>query len=111
MLFRGGAEGLDCSIVVRRDNGSVEGPMSPSGTFGGAECWIQTSLAGGSVQALYNGDWLDFTFDVPPDYDCDPLYQSCWWTVQYQFTSGNVQDRTTWEASVQGTPVRLVLGE
>ena len=111
VIFRGGAENLDCSFVVRRDNGTVEGPSTPGTPFAGADCWVKTSNAGPGVSALYNGDWLDFSFDVPPDYDCDPTDQSCWWTVEYRFAQGDVQDRTTWEASVRGTPVRLVLDE
>ncbi len=103
--FKGQAENLPCSLRVRRDDGSVEGPTTPSGTFSGSRCWVQSASGAGAV---YNGDWLDFTFNVPEDYDCNFEASECWWRVQYTYSDPSVHDRTTWEVDVRGTPVRLV---
>ncbi len=103
--FKGEITSWPCTYTVRRAAGGVSGPFTPSGTFGGSRCWVQSASGGGS---LWNGDWLDFTFDVPNDYDCDFQAGGCWWEVQYNYSAPGVHDRTTWEVNVKGTPVRLV---
>ncbi len=103
--FEGQAKDLPCSIVARLDTGGVTGPWTPNGKFAGSACWVRSTQAG-VVQ--YNGDWLDFTFQVPPDYDCDFQAGGCWWEVRYHYSQPGVHDRTTWEVDVKGTPVRLV---
>ena len=113
---------LPCEIEITRESGTRQGPYSPDGIpwdggppGGAPACWIQTSptLSGsgsGPSSAEYNGDWVDFHFDVPDDYSCDPQSANeCWWNVRYVFAATEVFDRTTWRASVQGQPIRLVL--
>ncbi len=106
VYFSGRATDFNCSIDVRELQGGTQSLGSPSGKFRGSSCWIR-STQGGNV--LYNGDWLDFTFDVPSDYDCDFFAGGCWWEVEYFYTAAEVRDRTTWEVNVRGTPVRLVV--
>jgi len=47
---------------------------------------------------------------IPDDYDCNYASSSgCWVKVQLSFTGGATPtDTTTWTASIDGDPVRLV---
>ncbi len=67
-------------------------------------CTIQTADGSGP---LFNGEWLNISIDLPDSasYNCSP---DCWWEVRYNFTSGDVTDRTTWQAYVIGNPLRLI---
>ena len=67
-------------------------------------CNIVTANGSG---ARFNGEWLNISIDIPDSasYNCSP---DCWWEVRYQFTSGDVTDRTTWQAYVIGNPLRLI---
>jgi hypothetical protein len=117
--FEGRASGLDCLITVRRAGGAVDGPWTPQQAPGGSppggnsSCYVQSAPnfgGGGGGGSEYNGDWIDFSFDVPEDYSCNPNGQDCWWTVRYTFQADEVRDRTSWGAVVEGQPIRLVLG-
>jgi hypothetical protein len=68
----------------------------------------QTISAGNSCQETvtpqeYNGRWLKFEMDLPPEYAC----ATCWWKMNYVYTSG-VNDTTTWRAYMIGNPIHLV---
>jgi hypothetical protein len=46
---------------------------------------------------------------VPADYDCN--YSStggCWFRLNVTFPGSTVTDITTWSASIEGDPVRIV---
>ena len=57
---------------------------------------------------------------IPPDYTCTEVKPSpsppntleprgCWFRVKITFPSGSsVTDQTTWQATLEGDPVRLV---
>lgn len=56
----------------------------------------------------YNGRWLDIKVPMPDGYDCnsaDPA--GCWIKIRYSFP-GQISDTTSWTASVDGDPVRLI---
>ena len=68
----------------------------------------QTIPAGSSCQETvapkeYDGRWLKFEMDLPPEYAC----VTCWWKMNYVYTSG-VNDTTTWRAYMIGNPIHLV---
>jgi hypothetical protein len=68
----------------------------------------QTISAGNSCQESvspqeYNGRWLKFEMDLPPEYACT----TCWWKMNYAYTSP-VNDTTTWRAYMIGNPIHLV---
>jgi hypothetical protein len=68
----------------------------------------QTIAAGGSCQETvtpgeYNGRWLKFEMDLPPEYSCT----TCWWKMNYSYPSG-VNDTTTWRAYMIGNPIHLI---
>jgi hypothetical protein len=56
-----------------------------------------------------NGRWVRIAVNVPSDYTCsnDADGGVCWVRVRLSTTSGQ-QDTTTWSASLQGDPVRIV---
>ena len=67
-----------------------------------------------NVQASngYQGKAKEVDVQVPADYLCSDLVNSgCWFTVAYTYPnigSASVQDTTTWSATLDGDPVRLV---
>jgi Flp pilus assembly protein TadG len=94
------------------------------GTVGGTPMTSLTSCTGeGRVNAAlpscqitgiqntngWNGQAQTILVPIPPNYSC--TYESnggCWFRVRVQFGSGQVTDATTWTASIEGDPVRLV---
>jgi hypothetical protein len=63
------------------------------------------------TQANYNGRDVVVDIPIPADYTCDESDQlACWFKVRITFTSANASanDTTTWSASMNGDPVRLV---
>jgi hypothetical protein len=62
-----------------------------------------------SVSATYNqGRWQNIAVPIPSAYTCsDALTTGCWVMLKYDYV-GNPADATSWTASIQGDPVRLV---
>jgi len=61
----------------------------------------------------YQGKAKEVDVQIPPDYRCsDAVTSGCWFKVAYAYPSGtsgaSVADTTTWSASLDGDPVRLV---
>ncbi|MGZ4687453.1 pilus assembly protein TadG-related protein [Oryzihumus sp.] len=58
----------------------------------------------------FNGKWETIAVPVPAGYTCadsDPT--ACWFKLQYAYGAGNQpSDTTSWTASLEGDPVRLV---
>jgi hypothetical protein len=88
---------LDCTRQIRNDQGTVTTAYGPDS--GGVNCQLSFN------PSQYNNEWVDFKFDVPPDYTCSG--GDCWIYVSYAVTGG-ITDRTTWTASVNGQPIHLV---
>jgi hypothetical protein len=69
------------------------------------------SLTNCSIPAnsSYNGKWETISVPIPTGYTCNLATSTgCWLTLTYDYGSGNQpQDTTSWQASVEGTPVRL----
>ncbi|GMQ94600.1 MAG: hypothetical protein BMS9Abin12_2098 [Acidimicrobiia bacterium] len=103
IVFTNAFAGIDCEVQIRRDSGSTGvTPYKPddqySGGLGAGTCGIDIS------NKKYNGDWLDFKFDIPPDYTCSG--QGCWGKVKLMLDDSPF-DTTSWAASINGTPVHL----
>jgi hypothetical protein len=61
-----------------------------------------------SSSAGFNGRAIIAKVPIPDSYDCDETSTTgCWVRVQAVF-SGGVTDTTTWSATMNGDPVRLV---
>lgn len=63
-----------------------------------------------SVSSAFNGKWQTISVPIPVGYTCDGSSPTgCW--VRLQFYYGSVstpQDTTSWTASIDGDPIRLV---
>ena len=89
----------------------------PSG--GVAECkWTSTnpSYPGGGQSSpcniatnsyRFNGHLVEIRVALPSDYTCEPGPLGCWWKIHYHYP-GTTNDTTTWEARIEGNPVKLV---
>jgi hypothetical protein len=62
------------------------------------------------VNSKYNGKWQSITVPIPEDYTCDDLDPTaCWVRLKYDYGSGSQpSDTTSWGASLEGAPVRLI---
>lgn len=107
LLFRGALSGIDCTVRVTDQNGNVgawttDGALNPDGNWAGSSCGLTTAT--NSTSQIYNGDWLEIRFQIPPGHTCSG--SACWALVDYNF-SDSPNDRTTWTARVNGTPIHL----
>ncbi len=56
-----------------------------------------------------NGKTETITIPIPTDYTCNyASFGGCWYKVRVAFGTGQVNDVTTWDATVLGDPVRLI---
>jgi Flp pilus assembly protein TadG len=62
----------------------------------------------GVSSANYQGRWQNIAVPIPGTYTCtDNLPTGCWVKLKYDY-SGSPADATSWTASIEGDPVRLV---
>ncbi len=63
-----------------------------------------------SVSGSYNGKWQTISVPIPVSYSCtDSSPTGCWVRLEFYYGSGsNPSDTTSWQASVEGDPIRLV---
>jgi hypothetical protein len=81
---------------------------SNDGRSGTAVTEIQTS----DGSPLFNNRILTIEIDLPADYgvgglDPNGIGEEGWWLVEYDVQAGN--DTTTWEVTIRGNPVHLVV--
>jgi hypothetical protein len=64
----------------------------------------------GLTNSIDNGDWIDVFVPIPSNYTCASASSfGCWLKLKFTYPSGTtVNDTTTWTASLQGDPVRIV---
>jgi Flp pilus assembly protein TadG len=88
--------------------------LGPSATF--SDC-TGTGVVNGalancqiSVSSSYNGKRQTISVPIPSSYACDDdLPTGCWVRLEFFYGSGsNPADTTTWNAGLDGDPVRLV---
>jgi hypothetical protein len=62
------------------------------------------------ANSSYNGKWETISVPIPTNYTCTyPSTTGCWFTLLYDYGAGQPSDTTSWQASIEGSPVRLVL--
>ena len=63
-----------------------------------------------SVNSSFNGKWQTISVPISSTYACTDLSTTgCWVRLQFNYGSGsNPMDTTSWTASIEGDPVRLV---
>jgi hypothetical protein len=61
-----------------------------------------------TVSSSNQGKWQNVAVPIPSTYQCsDVLTTGCWVMLKYDY-SGSPADATSWTASIEGDPVRLV---
>ena len=75
-----------------------------SGSLGGT-CGVT-----GATTTNYNGKIQTIAVPIPSTYDCNSTQTGgCWVRVQLKLDSaGTTSDTTTWSATVDGDPVRVI---
>jgi Flp pilus assembly protein TadG len=72
-----------------------------TGTLTNCSAGVSNSRNNGQLQTIY--------VPIPQSYTCDYTTNSgCWFQVTITFPGSRVHDFTTWDASIEGDPVRLV---
>jgi Flp pilus assembly protein TadG len=67
-----------------------------------------TGCAARIAHSTHDGQVQRMRIPIPADYDCDEtVLTGCWFKVQVK-QNGNITDFTTWDASLEGDPVRLI---
>jgi hypothetical protein len=94
------------TVLAPSDSGvtftNCKGTGPTSGTL--SACAIPTD------SSKYQGKWETISVPIPADYSCDDTNpNACWVKLKYNYGSGNQpNDTTSWTASIEGDPVRLV---
>lgn len=84
-------------------------PQNPSGPpWGTYTSTASDCSVSGITNLSYNGQWVEFLVPIPNGYTCDATDPfKCWIKIHFSFSNG-VHDVTSWKASLDGNPVRLV---
>ncbi|MBT9255930.1 pilus assembly protein TadG-related protein [Phycicoccus mangrovi] len=63
-----------------------------------------------AVSSIYNGRWQTITVPIPSTYSCnDSSPSGCWVRLEFDYGAGSQPaDTTSWSASLDGDPIRLV---
>lgn len=92
-------------------NGTFSGCIY-SGPNAAAQTQVSSACTVTNLQssAGYNGQWMTLSVPIPDDYHCDSSSaDGCWIKVQFAYPTGtSVTDTTSWQANIEGDPVRLV---
>jgi hypothetical protein len=89
-------------------------PLETGGTFSGCVgAGVQNGALSNcriNVSSSYNGQWQKISVPIPATYTCsDTSNTGCWVRLEFFYGSGSTpNDTTSWTASVEGDPVRLV---
>ena len=69
-----------------------------------------TNCSIAASSATHQGKWQTIAVNIPSNYACDDNSATgCWVKLKYAYGSGNQpNDTTSWRASIEGDPVRLV---
>jgi Flp pilus assembly protein TadG len=91
---------------------SYTADANATGSRSGTNVTSLTTVSSGVSR--YNNSWVTLTIPLPKTYDA-PLppgepagTQGGWWKIAYNFNS-TATDSTTWQVSIRGNPVHLVL--
>ena len=97
----------NCDAQVNHDGASPSDACSGTGVT-----QIQTSL---NSHSSFNNTWIHIQVPLPPSYGSTGLWappsnpsDQGWWQIQYA-TPGGGNDTTTWQVSVSGNPVHLLV--
>jgi hypothetical protein len=112
-LFDVGDSTQTGTIYIQYPPGAVGGPFTGcqgSGPASGplTNCSFQAIYSGGVSD--HQGKWQVVSVPIPANYSCDDDDpRACWVRLKYDYGAGSApHDVTSWAASIDGDPVRLV---
>ncbi len=97
-------------ITVLPPNGSLAGRCTYTGPSGPNAALAQDCILDPVTVSTMNGRWMRLTIRIPDSYTCTVSNPNdCWFRLQFTYPAGtSVQDTTSWQANMEGDPVRLV---
>ncbi len=119
-LFDPGDASGNSSIEVLQPTATSYSPITfsytadsnASGSKSGTTSSLRTTINGATQ---YNNSWVTITVPLPKTYSAPlpasehtPGVLGGWWMIRYSYTSAT-SDTTTWQVSIRGNPVHLVL--
>ncbi len=101
----GATSGSTISVIPPSESGGSFTGCTGKGRVNGSlpNCQI-------SVSSTYNGRWQTITVPIPASYSCnDSSPTGCWVRLEFYYgPSSGPADTTSWTASLDGDPIRLV---
>ena len=97
--------------------GTTDGNAANCNSLRGTGVSAVVTNPGGSANGTFNGCWLNIEIPIPSDYSAPhPSSDSVtteggWWKIRYSMGPGSdyATDLTTWQVSIKGNPVHLVV--
>ena len=101
----GASGGSYVRVKPPTETGSTFSGCQGSGRFSGALSSCQVAVNSG-----FDGKWQTISVPIPPTYSCtDASPTGCWLRLEFFYGSGSdPTDTTSWSASLEGDPIRLV---
>ncbi|MBC2932798.1 pilus assembly protein TadG-related protein [Nocardioides sp. zg-1228] len=105
-----GASGGTMKVVPPSDSNMGSNIPGCVGTGKVNASLVNCKISGISSAAGWNGRSQDIRVPIPANYTCTTSSPGgCWFRVEVSFGAGKpVNDSTTWTASIDGEPVRLI---
>ena len=68
-----------------------------------------TCRLNGLTRTAYNGTSVRFVVAIPDTFTCDrSVPTNCWTKIEMSFSGGQPTDKTTWSATIEGDPLRIL---
>ncbi len=101
----GATSGSKITVVPPPEYGSTFSGCTGSGVVSGTLSGCQIS-----VSSAFNGKWQTISVPIPVGYTCDGSSTTgCWVRLTFYYGPGSTpSDTTSWTASIDGDPIRLV---
>ena len=85
-------------------NCGTQSGTSPCGTYNGVSQLVTTYNGAQATKST----WIHISIPLPASYGSGGLWQGGWWQIVYTTPNGG-NDTTTWQVSVSGNPVHLLV--
>ncbi len=104
-IGEGASGGSYVRVMPPAEYGSSFSGCQGSGRFTGALSGCQVTVNSG-----FDGKWQTISVPIPANYSCtDANPTGCWLRLEFFYgSSSDPTDTTSWSASLEGDPIRLV---